>query len=39
MSDITIGEEALPLIDDFAGWLHHYLGFEDPQVIEEAEAA
>jgi hypothetical protein len=37
--DLAVGEEALPLIDDFEGWLRHYLGFNDPQVIEEAEAA
>ena len=36
---LAVGEEALPLIDDFAGWLDHYLGFQSPQVIEEAEAA
>jgi hypothetical protein len=36
---LAVGVEALPLIDDFEGWLRHYLGFESPQVIEEAEAA
>ena len=36
---LAVGEEALPLIDDFAGWLDHYLGFQSPQVIEEAEVA
>ncbi len=36
---LAVGEEALPLIDDFEDWLHHYLGCESPQVIEEAEAA